>query len=97
MWFIDANNNRIRVVDVDGRIYTIGGNAPLPESEGFRYMGSVGREIGDGNPPDQTDFNRPMDMLVIDKGADHYDIIVSDTDNNRIRLIQDYMFTPFRK
>jgi len=92
VWFIDANNNRIRVIDETGRIYSIGGNAPLLQSEGFRYMGSIDRDIGDGRPPSEADFNRPMDMVVIDKGNNLYDIIVSDTDNNRIRLIHDYMF-----
>jgi len=55
-------------------------------------MGSIDRDIGDSRPPSKADFNRPMNMVVIDKGNNLYDIIVPDIDNNEICLIHHYMF-----
>ncbi len=87
IWFIDADNHRIRMIENFGYIYAVGGDSPLPESRGMRYVGSKGLDIGDGNSPLNADFNRPMDMALVEREDGMFNIIVGDTDNNVIRMI----------
>jgi hypothetical protein len=81
-----ADNHRLRVIESCGLIYTVGG---VTKEVGFRHIGAPdGKKIGDGGSPLQADFNRVMDIELIPKGRGRLDILLGDTDNNRLRLIE---------
>ncbi len=63
----DWNNNRIRVVALDGTVTTLGGS-----TAGFADGGMAGAK-----------FNHPQGLAIADNG----DVLLSDTDNFRVRRI----------
>lgn len=88
LWFIDSDNHRIRLIQSDGYIYTVGGDAPLPQERGFRFIGSQNISIGDGGTALEMDINRAMDLAIVEKDDGVFDLVIGDTDNNVVRLVQ---------
>jgi len=87
IWFADADNHRIRSIAPDGTITTHVGSARLPQENGFRFIGSRGRDVADGGPADRGDLNRPMDLEVVEE-AGGFTLLIGDTDNNRVRIVR---------
>ncbi len=79
IYICDGSNNRIRKVDLTGKISTIAGTGPTSNSPGA-YVGSY---AGDGGPAIAANFNLPF-RLTFDKYGDLY---VSDNGNGCIRMI----------
>jgi hypothetical protein len=91
IWFFDADNHRLRIVDRTGLIYTVGGNAG-PSQVGFRHVGAAPSGVGNGKSALQTDFNRVMDISVRQVAFGMYDIYLGDTDNCMVRKISGLKF-----
>ncbi|MEB3298491.1 MAG: hypothetical protein VKO21_03295 [Candidatus Sericytochromatia bacterium] len=72
----DAGNHRIRVVETDGRVWTLAGSGPV---------GSSGGGFADG-PASGALFSRPMGVVVDLEG----DVYVADSGNHRIRRIRPF-------
>jgi len=79
LYFVDAQDNRVREVDTTGTITTIAGGGP----DGTAPIGCPGSYTGDGGPAVDSTLNCPAG-LDIDANGNLY---VSDTDNNVIRKI----------
>jgi Abnormal spindle-like microcephaly-assoc'd, ASPM-SPD-2-Hydin len=79
LYFVDAQDNRVREVDTTGTITTIAGGGP----DGTAPIGCPGSYTGDGGPAVDSTLNCPAG-LDIDANGNLY---VSDTDNNVIREI----------
>jgi sugar lactone lactonase YvrE len=82
LYFADTNNNRIRMIDGDGNIWTVAGNGVATGSidgEG----GNPSDDLGDGGSATTASVNFPRDVFVDDDG----NIYIADTDNNRIRVV----------
>ena len=81
LYFVDAQDNRVREVDTTGTITTVAGNGPA----GNAPIGCVpgGNLSGDGGPAVSATLNCPLG-LDIDASGNLY---VADTDNNVIRKI----------
>jgi trimeric autotransporter adhesin len=79
LYFVDAQDNRVREVDTTGTITTIAGGGP----NGTAPIGCPGSYTGDGGPAVDSTLNCPAG-LDIDANGNLY---VSDTDNNVIRKI----------
>ncbi len=92
LFFTDSDNHRIRVIEPCSLIYTIAGNAPLPQERGFRYIGSAGIDIGEGVNPLDADINRAMDLYLDEKEPGVFDLYIGDTDNNVVRKISNLIF-----
>lgn len=92
IWFIDANNNLIRIVDVKGNLLTMAGQAPYPQTQDDYYKthqtDSFNKDVGDGSNPLAASFYRPMGLTIVELDSGTIDCIVADTDNQRIRLIE---------
>jgi hypothetical protein len=74
VYFIDYRNGRIRRIDTDGIITTIGGPGRKGRSECF---------FGEGVPARQAMFCGPEHLAVDAEG----NLFIADTYNNRIRMI----------
>ena len=85
--FADADNHRLRLIDTDGTIHTLAGDALLPNENGFRFVGSDGLDVGDGGDATDGDLNRPMDLELLERQDGTLTLLVGDTDNDRVRLI----------
>ena len=81
LYFVDAQDNRVREVDTTGTITTVAGNGP----DGNAPVGCVpaGNLSGDGGPAVSATLDCPLG-LDIDASGNLY---VADTDNNVIRKI----------
>jgi sugar lactone lactonase YvrE len=81
LYFVDAQDNRVREVDTTGTITTVAGNGP----DGNAPVGCVqgGNFSGDGGPAVNATLDCPLG-LDIDASGNLY---VADTDNNVIRII----------
>ena len=81
LYFVDAQDNRVREVDTTGTITTVAGNGP----NGDAPIGCVakGNLSGDGGPAINATLDCPLG-LDIDASGNLY---VADTDNNVIRII----------
>jgi sugar lactone lactonase YvrE len=81
LYFVDAQDNRVREVDTTGTITTVAGNGP----DGNAPVGCVpgGNLSGDGGPAVNATLDCPLG-LDIDASGNLY---VADTDNNVIRKI----------
>ncbi|MFM7200715.1 MAG: hypothetical protein ACKO6N_07980 [Myxococcota bacterium] len=80
VFFTDTNNQRVRVIDTDGTLYTVAGNgARLAGSE----YGDIGLFGGDGGPASAASLNQPY-ALDFDKEGNLY---IADAMNNRIRKV----------
>src|SRR6202041_95274 len=81
LYFVDAQDNRVREVDTTGTITTVAGNGP----NGDAPIGCVaqGNLSGDGGPAVNATLDCPLG-LDIDASGNLY---VADTDNNVIRII----------
>jgi sugar lactone lactonase YvrE len=79
LYFVDAQDNRVREVDTTGTITTIAGGGP----DGTAPIGCPGSYTGDGGPAVDSTLNCPAG-LDIDANGNLY---VADTDNNVIRKI----------
>ena len=85
VYFVDADNHRLRLVDEFGTIHLLAGNTPLPDGNGLVSLGSENVDVGDGNSGLDATLNRVMDInVLINPGAD-VEIDIGDTDNYRIR------------
>lgn len=99
IWFIDANNNLLRRLNIDtGDVETIAGQRglPDPQPQNEYYMRhkteSYGKDIGDGSDFSQVIFYRPMGMTLLEYADGTVSVIIADTDNQRIRLINGAAF-----
>ncbi|HXN29936.1 MAG TPA: choice-of-anchor D domain-containing protein, partial [Candidatus Acidoferrales bacterium] len=81
LYFVDAQDNRVREVDTSGTITTVAGNGP----DGNAPVGcnAAGNLSGDGGPAVDATLDCPLG-LDIDASGNLY---VADTDNNVIRKI----------
>jgi sugar lactone lactonase YvrE len=81
LYFVDAQDNRVREVDTSGTITTVAGNGP----DGNAPVGcnAAGNPSGDGGPAVDATLDCPLG-LDIDASGNLY---VADTDNNVIRKI----------
>jgi trimeric autotransporter adhesin len=81
LYFVDAQDNRVREVDTTGTITTVAGNGP----DGNAPVGCIpnGNLSGDGGPAVNATLDCPLG-LDIDASGNLY---VADTDNNVIRKI----------
>ena len=81
LYFVDAQDNRVREVDTTGTITTVAGDGP----DGNAPVGCVpgGNLSGDGGPAVNATLDCPLG-LDIDANGNLY---VADTDNNVIRKI----------
>src|SRR6202050_2689426 len=81
LYFVDAQDNRVREVDTSGTITTVAGNGP----DGNAPVGcnAAGNLSGDGGPAVDRTQDCPLG-LDIDASGNLY---VADTDNNVIRKI----------
>ena len=81
LYFVDAQDNRVREVDTSGTITTVAGNGP----DGNAPVGCIpaGNLSGDGGPAVNATLDCPLG-LDIDASGNLY---VADTDNNVIRRI----------
>jgi sugar lactone lactonase YvrE len=81
LYFVDAQDNRVREVDTSGTITTVAGNGP----DGNAPVGCIpaGNLSGDGGPAVNATLDCPLG-LDIDASGNLY---VADTDNNVIRKI----------
>src|SRR5262245_14320145 len=82
VYVCDAANSRVRQITADGKIQTITG---FGGGEGIGGAGFV----GDGGPAEKAKLFSPAD-LKFDKAGNLY---ISDTGNNRIRVIRDKIIT----
>ena len=89
IFFVDADNHRIRMIDEFGYVHLISGVTELPDNNGLRLpFGSVGVDIGDGGAGIDADLNRPMDINFRRNESDGWDIAIGDTDFYRVRLLE---------
>jgi sugar lactone lactonase YvrE len=80
LYFVDAQDNRVREVDTTGTITTIAGGGP----DGTAPIGcAAGSYTGDGGPAVDSTLNCPAGLDIDSNG----NLYVSDTDNNVIRKI----------
>src|SRR6202050_59848 len=81
LYFVDAQDNRVREVDTSGTITTVAGNGP----DGNAPVGcnAAGNLSGDGGPAVDATLDCPLG-LDIDASGNLY---VADTENNVIRKI----------
>ena len=79
LYFVDAQDNRVREVDTTGTITTIAGGGP----DGTAPLGCPGSYTGDGGPAVDATLSCPAGLDIDSKG----NLYVSDTDNNVIRKI----------
>ena len=86
VYFVDADNHRLRVIDDLGYVHHVAGNAPLPAQNGPRAPGSLGADVGDGGPGVGADINRPMDFHLQPDPSSVVDLYLADTDAHRIRM-----------
>lgn len=86
VWFLDADNHRLRRIAADGTIATVAGGSPLPQTNGSRGVGSAGRDVGDGGAAEGADLNHPMDLELLEEGG-RVTLLIGDTDNARVRRI----------
>jgi hypothetical protein len=89
VWYVDADNHRVRVIDEFGYSHTVVGAAPLPAENGFRSAGpSPGASLGDGGAGRDADLNRPMGLRVRPNSTAGVDLYLADTDWFRVRVIE---------
>jgi sugar lactone lactonase YvrE len=77
VYISDAANSRIRRVSPDGLIQTVVGYGPAQDTYGGGFA-------GDGGPPDKAKIFSATDLKFDAAGA----LYISDSGNNRIRLIR---------
>lgn len=80
VFFTDTNNQRVRVIDTDGKIYTVAGNGARLEGSTWGDIGMFG---GDGGPAAAASLNQPY-ALDFDAEGNLY---IADAMNNRIRKV----------
>ncbi len=85
IFFVDADNHRIRMIDEFGTIHLVAGNTDLPSGSGLVTLGSENIDVGDGNNGLNATLNRVMDINVTDELDTTISIDIGDTDNYRIR------------
>ena len=79
LYFVDAQDNRVREVDTTGTITTIAGDGP----DGTAPLGCPGSYTGDGGPAVDATLSCPLVWTSIQRAT----CTSSDTDNNVIRKI----------
>src|SRR5262245_13520992 len=84
VYVCDAANSRIRRITADGKIQTVTG---FGGGEGIGGAGFV----GDGGPAEKAKLFTPIDLKFDNAG----NLFISDTGNNRIRVIRDKIITTF--
>ena len=89
VYFVDADNHRLRLIDEFGTIHVLAGNTPLPAGNGLVSLGSENDDVGDGNSGLDATLNRVMDINVFGGPDSAISIDVGDTDNYRIRRQSD--------
>jgi hypothetical protein len=97
IWFLDANNNLLRCLTTEGEVRTIAGQRSLPwpvgQNEWYaaHYPDSYGKEVGDGDPagPSAMALFHPMGIDLQELADGKLDILIADTDNQRIRYLHD--------
>lgn len=82
VYICDTGNNRIRRVGREGTIETVAGYGPGSGTAGAGFA-------GDGGPPGKARLFAPTDLELDGSGR----LFVSDSGNNRIRLISNGMIT----
>lgn len=82
VYISDAANSRIRRVTPDGVIQTVVGYGPAQDTYGAGFA-------GDGGPPEKAKVFSATDLKFNDAGA----LYISDSGNNRIRVIRDGRIT----
>ena len=85
VFFIDADNHRLRLIDEFGIIHTLAGNTPLPGGNGQISLGSEIVNVGDGNSGLNATLNWSTDINVTAQPLAGIVIEVGDTNNYRIR------------
>ena len=78
IYFSESQNQRIRVIRTDGKIYTYAGNG-----YGAGFTGSSGVFSGDNGPATDAEFDGPQGISF----DSHGNLFVSDANNHRIRMI----------
>lgn len=84
VYVCDAANSRVRRITADGKIQTVTG---FGGGEGIGGAGFV----GDGGPVEKAKLFTPVDLKFDNAG----NLFISDTGNNRIRIIRDKIITTF--
>ena len=84
VYVCDAANSRVRRITADGKIQTVTG---FGGGEGIGGAGFV----GDGGPAEKAKLFTPIDLKFDNAG----NLFISDTGNNRIRVIRDKIITTF--
>ena len=81
LYFVDAQDNRVREVDTTGTITTVAGDGP----DGNAPVGCIpaGNFSGDGGPAVNATLDCPLGLDIDSSG----NLYVADTDNNVIRKI----------
>lgn len=82
VYISDSGNNRIRLVKPDGTIETVLGSGPGSGTAGAGFA-------GDGGPVERARIFAPTDLELNASG----DLILSDSGNNRVRLISKGVIT----
>lgn len=96
IWFIDANNNLLRRLTPEGIVETVvglyGGGLPFPQPQDEYYKRHIAdsyrKDVGDGGPLQKAVLYRPMGLSLIERNG-IIDCIIADTDNQRIRYVED--------
>jgi len=84
VYVCDAANSRVRRITADGKIQTVTG---FGGGEGIGGAGFV----GDSGPVEKAKLFTPVDLKFDNAG----NLFISDTGNNRIRVIRDKIITTF--
>jgi sugar lactone lactonase YvrE len=81
LYFVDAQDNRVREVDTTGTITTVAGDGPTGDAPVGCVAG--GNLSGDGGPAVNATLDCPLGLDIDSSG----NLYVADTDNNVIRKI----------